>query len=112
MQFLYQYVADSSQYLEIILLNGNNIYLPGPSFIWFDIKEHKEIYLKQKTKIATNEAMICYKTNENGITKREILRGPMLYSPSAPSEWFHQFKWHYPEQVMENKGILYVYLRN
>ena len=60
-------------------------------------------------KIHSNEALIVYKVHDNGDTKREIIYGPYLYAPSAKSEWFHQFKWHFPDQVLENKGIYVVF---
>ena len=59
---------------------------------------------KKNANDSFNEALIVYKANETGETKREIVYGPAMYSPTAKSEWFHSFKWHYPDQVLENKG--------
>ena len=92
------YVADESEYLEIRFLAGHSQVVPGPASLFEDPILHQSVRILKGVNVNNNEALVVYreeggKDGETSIT-REIVRGPVLYKPRAPSEWNHKFSWH------------------
>ena len=101
---LTEYVADSSQYLEIKYINGRLEHKQGPAREWFNRFQHQSIGLKDIYKLDDAQLLVVYKRNDKtSEVNRRLVRGPCVFMPEA-SEWLHKFKWHTADP--NNKGHL------
>ena len=93
-----KHVANESQYLEVRFIAGHSEVIPGPAALFEDPVLHEKVCTKNGTSVNTNEALVIYRENvaKDGskTVGREIVRGPLLYTPLVPSEWRHNFSWH------------------
>lgn len=100
---LTQYVACPDQYLVVAFKDGRRDHVRGPAAVWFDPLAHQEIAVRQAMALDANEAVVIYRQETGGVSRR-VERGPAMFVPFA-REWLHEFSWHGADPRRPNHKI-------
>lgn len=88
------FTAKPNEYTQVTFHDGTVQILPGPTNVFENPVEIKNIVVKPALELRTSEAIVVYRNHASFTTKREIVFGPKLYIPSSASDLLHEFKWH------------------
>lgn len=88
--------AGEAEYLEVKFRDGHTELHAGPKNMVIHPVDHVSINVRSAITIGDQELIAVYRKGENGVVKRQLVRGPALYVPQSTSEWVHEFVWTGP----------------
>lgn len=91
-QPLRRLAAAPTQTVEIHGIDGHVEHRQGPTSVWFNPLTHTRLALRTSTDLQGGEAVVVYRQQDDGVTRR-IIHGPARFL-AGPAEWLHRFHWH------------------